>query len=77
MLENTIKSVEFFGTRQVRQALWHVYSSLTNYMLDDIEWGNLDLDEDDKKSMNILRDLIDAIDRDEHNEAWTNSRVTM
>jgi len=54
----------------LRQSLWLIYNRLTNYILLDNGQNDVCPSGDNlPEAMEILRELIDAIDRDEHNEA--------
>ena len=69
MLQTTNDVMANYKPRHLRQALWLVYNRLTNYILLDNGENDVCSSEDNlPEAMEILREIIDAIDQDEHEQ---------
>lgn len=69
MLQTTNDVMAKYNPRHLRQSLWLVYNRLTNYILLDNGENDVCAREDNlPEAMEILRELIDAIDQDEHDQ---------
>ncbi|MBR5068970.1 MAG: hypothetical protein IKX25_06170 [Bacteroidales bacterium] len=67
MLQITNDVLAKYKPRHLRLSLWLVYNRLTNYILLDNGENDVCANEDNlPEAMEILREIIDALDEDEH-----------